>query len=56
MIHEEYKLERTGAKWYVVDSDGNKLSDGYHEITVKGHGNFEGKLGAKTEEFSVDNK
>lgn len=52
-VHESYRLERQGALWYVV-VDGDRVSDGYHEITVKGHGRFEGKLGARTEEFEVD--
>lgn len=53
MPHESYQLERTGATWCVV-KNGERVSDDYHEITVKGHGKFEGRIGARTKEFEVD--
>lgn len=54
MNHEEYSLVRRGSVWYVLD-DGEKVNEqGYHEITVKGDGEFEGKIGSKTESFSIN--
>lgn len=51
--HSTVHLAQMGALWYVVDSEGNKLSPGYHEIKVITDEKFVGKKGAVREEFEI---
>lgn len=52
--HDELRIVKQGAAWYVVDEEGKILSPkGYHEITVKDGNRFTGKLGAREEEFTI---
>lgn len=54
-FHDAVIIAKTGAMLYVVDQNGNKLSDGYHYIKWGGHeDDWWGKTGASEYTFSVD--
>jgi len=54
-FHNAVILGKQGAMIYVVDEDGNRLSDGHHYVTWGGHNDdWTGKTDASEESFSVD--
>lgn len=53
-FHNAIILAKRGAKVYVVDENGNKLSRGHHKVSWGGSFGFEGKTGASEKTFTVD--
>lgn len=47
-LRDGTSVRKLGSLWYVVDDEGNAISEGYHEIWHSG-GQLLGKCGAKTE-------
>jgi hypothetical protein len=43
------RVRRSGAKWYLVNSEGDHISPGYHAIYPMADGSYIGKLGSTVE-------
>ena len=54
-FHDAVILGKRGAMIYVVDENGNKLSNGHHSIKWGGHDDdWLGKVGATENKFTID--
>lgn len=44
---------QSGSKIYIVDENGNKISDGHHSIEHESGAEFKGRKGARSETFTI---
>ena len=44
---------QSGSMIYIIDENGNKISDGHHSIEHKSGAEFKGKTGASAETFTI---
>lgn len=57
--HEEDELDdgtpiaKLGGLWYVLDDDGEPISEGYHNIETDGDGNYKCERGAIVDKINL---
>lgn len=51
---EQLYIGKHGSKYYILDSSGNKISEGYHSITRKGPNKFLVRSGSSKEYISIN--
>ncbi|KYH24606.1 hypothetical protein HAPAU_35890 [Halalkalicoccus paucihalophilus] len=49
-------ISRLGAYWYILNDDGDVISDGYHEIYLNETEDYEGKRSTRREQITLYTK